>query len=152
MRKTITALLTIALLAGAFALPSAEAAKKKKKAKPRTFEGTYEMPAQGVAGLVGGCVGGQGCVGIPLLKNESFMQLEIQDQLGQDVYASVGQNVDGDQFTEIIANVCGATEEAIPVEPGFEVTVFVWEGPGTRPPCAGVSSSGKVIATLSATP
>ena len=50
MRKTITALLAVGLIAGAFVAPAADAAKKKKK-KPytRVVTDSYASPAIGVS-------------------------------------------------------------------------------------------------------
>lgn len=154
MRRTITTLLVLSLIGGAFAAPAANAAKKKKKPKrvERTAEGTYDLPAIGAGGL-GICFPGTiGCIAFGATAEEKFIEVSVKDQLGQNVYASVSQDIDGDNRGDQGFNICGSTTEPMPIEPGVEVIVFIWEGPGIRPPCAGASSSGKVTVTFSNLP
>lgn len=139
--------LTIALVAGAFALP-AEAGKKKRTKRVAT--GAYENPAIGVPGVVGSAAAG-GAVEFPLGPTEKFISVEITDDLGQPVIATMSQDTDPSTPTwEIFATICGGTEEPLPVQPGVAVRVSVYTSPGPdQPTCAGPATSGTIKATLS---
>ncbi len=142
MRKVITLILATALVLGAFAAPSAQAAKKKKKGRVAT--GTYDGPAIGAAGI-GICFPGTlGCFGFGSAANEHSVEVKIEDNAGTPVYASVTQDLNGDNQADTGTNICGASEGPIPIEAGYEVTIFIWEGPGTNPACPGVATSGKI--------
>lgn len=125
-----------------------------KKAKPRKAELTYSEPAYGTAG-VGVCFQGASCAffGAPQ-GNERFVSISVEDDLGTDVYASVIQdtNEDGNFLAtdDLTVHFCGATAEPVEIEPGKAVSVWVWQGPGVTPPCAGGASSGTITATFSA--
>ena len=136
MKRAISVVLALGLLAGAFALP-AEAAKKKKKKVVRV-ERVVELPYQCPCGpstpagsqgfwLAGGTFGGgPGATG----GEENFVSVEVTDQSGQPVFVSLGQDGDGDGLSETdVGDACGATEEPLPVPaPGSEVSVFVYVG------------------------
>lgn len=155
MPRTIAVALTAALILGVTGLPAdaGKGKKKKKKKIKRVMELSYTEPAYGTAGL-GLCFQGSSCLfyGPPAPK-EKFFSVEIEDSLGQDVYASVIQdtNEDGSYLAtdDLTVHICGATEEPIEIEPKKEVTVWVWQGPGLDPPCPGLASSGTATATFS---
>lgn len=152
MRRMMTVLLSVVLLVGAFALPQAEAGKPKKKT--RKASGAYELPALGVAGL-GLCSPGTiGCVPFPLAAGEKFVSLTINDSTGAPVFASITQDVDGDNTADESVDICGKTDKPVAVKPGVEVLVFIWEGPGRAESgvCAGASSSGTIDAVFSNLP
>ena len=141
-----------ALLFGAAAAP----VHAGKRAKPRKIELPYTEPAYGTAG-VGVCFQGTSCAFFGAPKStERFVSVSIEDDLGTDVYASVIQdtNEDGNFLAadDLTVNMCGETAEPIELEPGKAVSVWVWQGPGANPPCAGGASSGTVTATFTATP
>lgn len=153
MHRRFLALTLAALTVVAFATPGS--AGKKKAPKPRQMELTYTNPAYGTAGI-GLCFQGESCLfyGAPLPK-EKYFQVEIKDQLGSDVYASVIQDTNGDgsylATDDLTVGICGKTTEPIEIEPNKPVSVWVWQGPGVDPPCAGTATSGTATATFSAT-
>jgi hypothetical protein len=144
MRKIITLVVATGLVLGAFAAPSAQAAKKKPKA--RTATANYEGPAVGVLGA-GVCFPGTlGCFGFGTAATEHNVEVVIEDSAGTPVYASVTQDLNGDNQADTSTGICGASDGPIPIEAGYEVTVFIWEGPGPSPVCAGAATSGTITA------
>lgn len=155
MKKTIAVALSIGLLAGALVAP-AEAAKKKKrtpKKVTRTAEGTYANPAIGIPGVVGTSSAG-GAFEFPLGAKEGFISIEITDDGGQPVTATLSQDSDPSTASwEIFATICGATEEPLEVLPGVAVRVSVYTTPGPeQPTCMGPASSGTIKGTFSNLP
>ena len=150
MRKLIVSALTLSLVAGAIALP-AVAGKPKKVS--RVAEGVYDNPAIGIPGVVGSPAAG-GAVEFPLGAKEKFISVEITDDLGQPVVATMSQHVDPSAPTwEIFATICGSTPEPLPVKPGVAVRVSVYTSPGPdQPTCVGPATSGTIKATLSNLP
>ena len=145
MRKIVMVVLSAALVLGAFGVPAADAAKKKA----RKASATYDLPAIGIGGL-GICSPGTiGCVGFGTAANERKVEVEIVDSAGTPVFASVTQDLNGDQQADTSVDICGASDGPIAIEPGFEVTVFIWEGPGASPVCPGFASSGTINMTFS---
>jgi len=145
-----------AILATVIGLSAPGSAAKKKAPKPRKMQLAYTNHAYGTAGA-GVCFQGESCLFFgPPERKEKFFQVEIEDDLGGDVYASVIQdtNEDGnflvaDDFT---VGICGKTTEPIELEPNKAVSVWVWQGPGADPPCAGTASAGTATAIFSAKP
>ncbi|HJR45019.1 MAG TPA: hypothetical protein VJ927_05390, partial [Actinomycetota bacterium] len=127
----------------------------KKAPKPRVMKLPYTAPAYGTHGA-GVCFQGESCLffGEPQGK-ERFFGVEIEDDLGREVYASVIQdtNEDGNFLVadDLTVGICGKTTESVELEPGKAVSVWVWQGPGIDPPCAGTASAGEATATFSAT-
>lgn len=80
-------------------------------------------------------------------KGERFVTIGIVDAAGLPVYASVGQDLDGDGITDESTNICGKTAEPIASKPGYEVTGFPWAVGRTSYP--GAATSGVVNATFS---
>lgn len=149
MRKALIGAIVGALLLGALAAP----VHAGKKSKPRKVEMPYSEPAYGTAG-VGVCFQGASCAFFgPPAAGEKFVSVSIEDDLGTDVYASVIQDTNGDgnflATDDLTVNFCGATTEPVEIEPGKDVSVWVWQGPGANPPCASAASSGTVTATFS---
>ncbi|MDQ3958691.1 MAG: hypothetical protein M3273_10255 [Actinomycetota bacterium] len=152
MRRGIAvALVTVVAVAGGSALPAGAA----KKPKPRTFELAYSEPAIGAAGA-GVCLQGSSCLFFgPPAGKEKFFSVEIEDSSGLPAPASVIQDTNGDGnflvTDDLTVGICGATTEPIEIEPGKDVSVWVWRA-GANPPCPGTASSGMATATFSATP
>lgn len=152
MHKNLVAALLSGVMVFALGTPVSAA---KKAPKPRKMELTYTNPAYGTAGF-GLCFQGESCLfyGAPLGK-EKYVEVKIEDDLGREVYASVIQdtNEDGSYLAsdDLTVGICGETEEPIEIEPGKAVSVWVWQGPGLDPPCAGTASAGTATATFSAT-
>lgn len=127
-----------------------------KKSRSRTMKLGYTNHAYGTAGI-GVCFQGESCLffGPPQAK-EKYFSVEIEDDLGRDVYASVIQDTNGDgsylATDDLTVGICGATTEPIEIEPNKPVSVWVWQGPGVDPPCAGTASAGSATATFSRTP
>lgn len=143
MRKIITVVLSAALVLGAFGAPAAEAGKKKK-AKPRKASATYDNPSIGSSDL-----GGLG-IGIPSFgtaANESLMTVKITDETGLPVPASVSWDTDGDGISDTGFEVCGETEEPMPIEGGHTINVFLWVLPSSTCP-VGTATSGTVDVTF----
>lgn len=151
MKKLISVALTGLVVMGGLVAP-AQAQKKKKPPKPRTMEAPYQAPAIGAAGL-GVCSPGTiGCIGFPSTSQETYVKVEVTDSVSPMVYATITQDLNGDNQADTSTGLCTATEEAVPIDPGFEVTVFVWEGPGPDPVCPAAATSGTIKVTFSATP
>ncbi len=148
MRRIIAVAMAFGLIFGSVA--TAEAAKKKKPKKTtRTVESVYQAPAIGSgAGIC--LVATNSCGDIPTGANEHFVVIEIVDQAGLDVFGTVGQDLNGDGFTDNSTEFCGKTEEPVAIDPGFPLTVFPWAV--GRADCPGVATTGTVTATLSNLP
>ena len=144
MRKIITVALSAALVVGAFGVPAAEAGKKKKS-KPRVATAVYDNPSIGSSD-----VGGLG-IGIPSFgtaASENFMTVKITDSTGLPVPASVSWDTDGDGISDTGFEMCGETEEPMPIEGGNTINVFVWALPSTTCP-VGTATRGTVEVTFS---
>ncbi len=154
--QTVFAIMAgLALLVAVLGTSDAEAKKKKKKPRrERTVEMPYTEPALGTAG-VGVCFQGSSCVFVEPAQGERFATVEITDDLGLPVYASVIQDTSGDgnylATDDETVHICGSTTEPIEIEPST-LTVWVWQGPGVVPPCPGFASSGTVKVTFSNKP
>jgi len=153
MPRIVAVALAGMLLLGTTAVP-AEAGKKKRK--DRKYELNYTEPAVGTAGA-GVCLQGSSCLFYgPPGRGEKYVGVEIEDDLGVPVYASVIQdtNEDGSFLVtdDLTVHICGATEEPIEIEPGKAVSVWVWRTPGASPPCPATASSGTATATFSNRP
>lgn len=150
MRKLVVVALVTGLLAGSLA--SAEAGKRKKKAPAKTTrvaEATYIAPARLYWAPTGDNIGG---ASFPTAASESYVTIDIQDDAGMDVSAAVGQDPEGDG-TVSTTPFCTSTEEPLPIQPGLEVTVFVYVGPCTDPaPAPAFATQGTIVATFSNLP
>ena len=159
MKKTITVVLTIGLVAASLAMP-AEAAKKKKKkaAKPvkveRQAQGTYQAPAT----VVGNCTqtDGIGCMTIATGSGETFITAaKITDSTGQPVVVSVAADLDGDIQTETqYGTFCGELTEPLQIDPGASIVFWVGRAvDAATTGCApGVGTSGTLDVTFSNMP
>ena len=129
-------------------------AGKKKKRVERTAEGAYVAVAvpRGVTDTP--CPADQvGCVILPVEKGERFVEVEIIDASGQDVWASVyiygySDGTDGHE------HICGKSDGPLQLGPGVtELVVIVTQTTGgATNPCAGAASQGTVSATFSNLP
>ena len=139
MKKSLVALLAIGVLVGSIAAP-ALAGKKKG----RVAEADYAAPAAFQWNPTGDAnIGG---VSFPTGANENFVSLKIEDALGMPVSASAGQDPEGDT-TVSTTPFCGSIKK-LPIEPGLDVTVFVFPGPCTSPLGPGFATQGTVTATF----
>jgi hypothetical protein len=146
MRKSITLLLTASLAVGAFSAPMADAAKKKKKQVIRKASATYDTPAIGHPDVAVACSGANGCAAFAVGAKERFAAFNVTDSAGQAVYVNGGQDLTGDGLADTSFSFCGKTDKPVPVEPGYQLNLFISALPGGVPdgPCAGVGTSGSV--------
>ncbi len=152
MKRTMTILLVIGLVAAVMATPAGAAKKKKKKkATVRVVEATYSQPALGVGGIAGGCPAGA-CPDIATAANETYAIIVIEDDLSPSGYVSFNYDTDGDGFQNPGSgpDVCGSTPEPVAVEPAVVYTAWPWTV-GTA--CQGsASTSGTIKVLLSSDP
>jgi hypothetical protein len=143
MRRSIVVMLILGVLLGAM-LP-AQAGKKKT----RTATADYFAPAYLSWNPTGEHnIGG---VNFPTGSGERYVSIEIEDTTGMDVSAAVGQDPEGDG-TVTTTPFCTSTAEPVPIDPGLEVTVFVFVGPCTDPAGPALATQGTVTATFSKKP
>jgi hypothetical protein len=161
VKKVITVVLTIGLVAASLAVP-AEAAKKKKKApKPATVtkverqaQGTYQAPAT----VVGNCTqtDGIGCMTIQTGPGETFIsKAKVTDSHGQPVVISIAADLDGDMQTETqYGTFCGELTEPIAIDQGAAIVFWVGRADDAAVAgCApGVGTSGTLDVTFSNMP
>jgi len=151
MKKLLVFALVLGLVAGALSMP-ATAKKKKKKKKPvrveRVAEGAYTGSGGGLYGnLSGNNFGG---ASFPTGSEEKYVTVEVTDASGTAISGSVGQDPDGDSFTDEKGTYCGSTEDPISIEPGVDIVVYVDQGT-----CAGGPSlvtQGTIKVTFSNLP
>ncbi len=152
MGRRTALIVALVLVVGALGGP---AAGRARKAKPRKLQLTYSEPAFGTAGF-GLCFQGSSCLFFDLLPKEKFVSVALEDDSGLPVYASVIQDTNEDgsylRHDDLTVDICGESEGPIEVEPGKPTSVWVWQGPGVAPPCAGVASSGTATIGLSTRP
>ncbi len=151
MKKPFMTLLVVTLLGGSLVGP----AEAKKRRAERTVEGSYDNPALGVPGVAAMCTpDGGGCEIFRAHTYEKYVAVQIEDSLGTAVYARVSVDGDGDMSFERRYEICGATNEALRIQPGANVLVWIWAGPDPfqQPPCPGGASSGTITATFSNLP
>ena len=145
MRKAL--LMTMVLCLGLVGMMPASAAD-------RVVETRYEHPAAGSSDAGGGCLAAdpEGCEQIPSGPGETRMAIEIIDDGGGLVSASVSWDTDGDGISDTGFEVCGKTDAPQEVPESTAVNVFVWASPSSGCPDA-VATSGTIKATFSgATP
>lgn len=148
MRKLLVVAVVAGLVTGSVA--TAEAGKKKgPKRVTRVAEGTYAAPARFWFAPTGDNIGG---AKFPTGPGESYVSVTIEDDAGMDVSAALGQDPEGDN-TVSTTDFCTSTEEPVAIEPGLELTVFVYVGPCTSPaPAPAFATQGKIVATFSNMP
>lgn len=130
MRRLITLLMLVGLVASLQAAP-AVAGKRKPKKTVRTVEFEYVCPCTGflqLGSLTGGDPnfgGGPVAVGA-----ESFVSIIAEDASGQAVLVSINQDTNGDGFNDPVADVCATGERGKPAKivPGAEMRLFISTG------------------------
>jgi hypothetical protein len=143
MRRSIVLMLILGLIFGAM-LPAQAGKKKTRKATAEYFAPAYFSYSPDGEHNIGG-------VNFPSGSGERFVSIEIADNAGMDVSAAVGQDPEGDG-TVTATSFCTSTPEPVPIEPGLEVTVFVFVGPCTAPLAPAFATQGTVTATFSKMP
>ena len=153
MRKTITVVLTGALIFGALMAPGAEAGKKKR-VKTRKASATYTGFSAAVEGN-GFC--DPGCVRMPTKPTERFVRLKAVDTTGLPVSVSVTQpDSNGDGFVENVGSFCGSSKK-LAISGGQEIILFIYGHPttgvfeqfGGPTECTGTATTGKISAVFS---
>jgi hypothetical protein len=149
MRRLTVLLLIATLLSAVVAAPS-EAGKKKKK---RTAEASYVGSNVGVVSSGLACEAPPFACGVfEVKRGERFVELEIQDDLGQPVYASVyvfGYSDGSDTHDHI----CGTSDGPLAMTSGLKELVVVIESTGgVLSGCPGPPSAGTIVATFSNRP
>jgi len=150
-RTLLIAVLILGLMASM--LTTAEAAKKKKKKKKkgpqrieRTVEFEYTCPCTGVLQL-GTLTGGDPNLGggaITVGADDLFLKGVAADVTGLDVAVSINQD-DGTGANKATGEFCTETEDAIALDPGMEIRVFIGG------PCADLTPSAPVTGTITFT-
>ena len=151
MRKTITVVLAVGLIVGAFMAPGADA-KKKKKPKTRTATASYDAPALGVGDAGGIC--GLGCVPFPTTPKENYVSVKVVDASGLPVAFNISQDANGDGQGDGFNGFCGQSPK-VPIQAGTEIDIFIWAvggtgAAGTAPQCQGAATTGDITAVFSA--
>ena len=130
MKRSLVLFMIIGLVFGSIA--TAEAGKKKTKKVSRTVELTYAAPGFGTTTASVGCSPALGSCGeVPTGSTDRFLKITVTDATGTPTAFTVAQDTEpGDTTNNIettIGDFCGTTgEEAIAIEPGFEITIFPW--------------------------
>ena len=155
MKKMISTLVTVGLLAGALAAPSAEAAKKKKK-KPKKVSRAAEGEYTGTLVRANAVVAGQnvGAVEFAVGSTEKYASIEVVDATGQKVPAALRQDANGNGTTaepgELAIDICGSTDKPVKIEPGMPLIVRVTAGQCGG--AAGAATKGTVKGVFSNLP
>jgi hypothetical protein len=147
MKRAVTTLLVLGLVAGSLAAPAA-AKKKKPKRVERTLEVRYDQPAIGSPGVGGVTVQPPVMSGV----NEIFLQVEQTDDVSPLPFVRLAWDSDGDGENDTGLTVCGGkTEEAISIPGGTELNVFPYVAPGPQCP-TGFNTAGTIKFTFSNLP
>ena len=148
MKRTITTLLVLGLVAGSLAAPAAAKKKKKPKRVERTLEVRYDQPAIGSPGVGGVTIQ----PGIATGTNEVFLAVEQTDDVSPLPFVRLAWDSDGDGENDTGVTVCGGkTEEPIPIPGGTELSVFPYIAPGPQCP-TGFNTAGTIKFTFSNLP
>ena len=150
MRKTITTVLAIGLVAGAFMAPAAEA--KKKKPYKRVATHNYTVPAIGAGDVGGSCPGAtNSCAHFPTTAKDKYIQVTIKDQSGLPVYGTISHpDQNGDGFVESLGQFCGKSGK-VAIQAGAEVVIFPYLIGSVGllgTPCQGVATGGTITGTF----
>lgn len=148
MRKIISVVLTIVVLAGVIAVPAAAGKKKQKKpTTPYTSVLTYTRPALGSGGI------GLGTEPLTLSSTatHTYVSIKVADDVSPMGNVTLGWDTDGDTVADQAIAVCGATTDPLKVPASTTFTVFPWLLPSPDCP-TGFSTSGTITATFSVTP
>ena len=161
MKKAITVVLTIGLLAGSLAMPAEAAKKKKKKPAPvavverveRVVEVRYEASAIGSADSPATIYPAGPLFPVNAMPgpDERFAKIEIIDDFSPNASASFSWDSDGDRLNDSGFDVCSSTPEAVEVIPGTQYNIFPYLLPATSCTDA-VATSGTIKITFSNLP
>jgi hypothetical protein len=149
MRKTITVLLALGLILGAFMAPAADAKKKKKKPYKRVATHEYQVPALGAGDVGGSCPNAtNSCAHFPTTAKDKYIQVTIEDQSGMAVYGTVSHpDQNGDGFVESLGSFCGESGK-VAIQSGAEVIIFPYLIGSFLEGCQGVAAGGTITGTF----
>ncbi len=164
MKRAITALVVLGLIAGALAAPAA--AQKRKKKKPpapvkveRVVEYEYTAPSPAVNPAPGAAVGACmsvlindvfACANMETSSTEAFAKVEVTDASGQKAYFTMSQDTNDDGIYDIFGQFCGSTPAPVAITPGLVLRVNV--SVAGDPACPGPATSGTIKTTISNLP
>ncbi|MGH2757029.1 MAG: hypothetical protein ACRDI3_04505 [Actinomycetota bacterium] len=141
--------LALAATLSVVSVAPADAEKKKQKRVERTSEARYVLPPLGAGDFgIAVCINGQ-CVGgayFITAVNDNFVSVEIHDGAGQPVWARVYQDYDKAVY------FCGSTDKPLPIKPGKDVWVDLFQGPCLDPLGPALATTGVIQATFSNLP
>jgi hypothetical protein len=153
MKKTLTLLLVLGLVAGAMAMPAH--AKKKPKKMSMTEHGDYQTPSLVVLASCANS-GAVGCVEFaPPSAKLRYVMVKVTDATGLPVSGMIAQpdgtNTGGVANNVTVATFCGATKSPVLIDPSQ--TVHVWVSDAPDPACApAAATTGTVDATFTNIP
>lgn len=159
MKRFVTVLMVLGLIAGSVA--TAEAGKRTKKPirRERTVKGSYVRQFVPFGSLVTGpCTpsDAHGCVVIETAPGESVFTAKVSDAHGQPVMVTVTSPGSNTQWVEY-GTFCGETKEPIFFDPGVDLVFHIgyWDPylPTNASSCPpGLGTTGTVSVTLSNLP
>ncbi len=155
MRKALTTILALGLVAGALLAPAAEAKKKKPYKRVATHQ--YSVPAFGQADIGGTCPNAaSGCARFATTAKDKVVVAKIVDATGTPVTGTLSHpDQNGDGFVESLGSFCGQSEK-VAIQAGVELIVFpymigstgAFESFGGPSQCPGIATQGKITATF----
>jgi hypothetical protein len=147
MKRTVTTLLVLGLVAGSLAAPAA-AKKKKPKRVERTLEVRYDQPAIGSPGAGGVTIQPSITSGT----SEIYISVEQTDDVSPLPFVRLAWDSNGDGENDTGFTVCGGkTEAPMPIPGGTEFSVFPYVAPGPQCP-TGFNTMGTIVFTFSNLP
>ena len=163
MKKTLSTLVIMGLIFGAFMAAPAEAKKKKKKAvrTQRVVEIDYTLGNIGAAtpAYTGGVcfvdpTMPASCKEVPVMASEKYIKVEVQDSSGTTVPGFISQgDTDGDGISDGYGQFCGAHEAPVQLtSPGTAVGVSMYPGTCADASGGGIPTTGTIKVTLSNMP
>ena len=160
MKKTLSTLVVLGLIFGAFMAPPAEAKKKKKRVQ-RVVEIDYTLGNLGVATPVrtgGVCFVDPtmpaSCKEVPVSASEKYIKVEVADASGTTVPGFISQgDTDGDDIADGYGQFCGGHAEPVQLtSPGTVVGISMYPGTCSGAAGGGIPTTGTIVVTLSNMP
>ena len=137
-----TKLCALAMAAVVIALPGISQAERS-----RTVSGEYNTiivdPEEGSPSAEGRISNG---VTFTPRRGERSVSVVVEDTSGLPARAIVGQDLDGDGTSDIVHDICGASEAPIKFRRGIDVRIYTQEGP-----CADGTTAMATFGTITAT-
>jgi len=152
LRASSPVIALVLVLVGAMLVAPASAGKKKRVERVDEREYILATGPRGAADTP--CVAAPiGCVIFPLEKGDKFVDVEVIDDAGEPVWASVYVYgyTDGSDTHE---HICGESEAPLKLAPDMEelVVVTTQTTGGATSPCTGPATQGTIKVTFSNLP